>query len=139
MPPKQRIALGLKVRTGRAIVVALRDGAPPEIVLKTQIAVATTFAAGAVYHAAQELTLERARALVERSERRCFERARAALADCTASLQGKLVGSAMVAAEPKSPTAARDDPQGSSDGPCRRNRALWPSIRAVRDRARAFR
>ena len=98
MPAKSPIALGLKVRTGRAVVVALRgSAAAPEVAAKTQIALATTFEEGAVYHAGQELELEQARALIEGARTRFIELARAELERCVRDLPGRPVACALVA------------------------------------------
>jgi len=74
MVAAERIALGLRARTGSAVVVALAGEAKaPRIVAKARLVMATTFETGAVYHAAQELPLAAAAAHVERSERRFEE------------------------------------------------------------------
>ncbi len=63
--------LGLKVRTGKAAVIALAGpAAEPVVIGKGMIQVAFSFEEGAVFHAAQELSLAKARAHVERSEAR---------------------------------------------------------------------
>jgi len=70
MAPQQTLALGLKARTGSAALVALAGAADaPRIVAKTRIVMATTFETGAVYHAAQELSLAAAEAHVAKSAR----------------------------------------------------------------------
>jgi hypothetical protein len=98
----RRVALGFVTHTGRAAVLALA-GPPdaPEILAKARIDVATTFEEGAVFHVGQELPLPEARALVERSERRLIESARAQLAAFIAPLSAKVVAAGMVAPEPK--------------------------------------
>src|SRR5262245_10443001 len=102
MPARRRAALGLSVRTGRAIVVALAEPlAAPEVLAKTRIDVATTFDEGAVYHVSQELPLEQARALLRDAEQRFTELARAELAAFAARLDATLVATAMVAPEEK--------------------------------------
>jgi hypothetical protein len=66
-----KVTLGLKVRTGKAAVVALRGpAAEPEVVGKALIQVAFTFEEGAVFHAVEELPTAKARAHVERAEAR---------------------------------------------------------------------
>jgi hypothetical protein len=95
---KRRAALGFKVRIGRAAVVAV--GGPveaPEILAKAQIQVAFTFEEGAVFHAGQELPVEKARALAAASETKFTERARGELATFTAGLDAKVAAAAMVA------------------------------------------
>ena len=63
------MALGLRVRTGKAAVVAVRGPAiAPAVVAKAIIQVAFTFEEGAVFHAAQEMPIAQARAHVERAE-----------------------------------------------------------------------
>lgn len=104
MPRAPRIALGLTVKTGRAIVVALRGpAASPEILVKTRIDVATTFDEGAVYHAGQQLGVAKARALIERSERTFIQRARAALSAVVEPLDARVAAAMLVAPEPKPP------------------------------------
>jgi hypothetical protein len=101
--PQRRIALGFVTHTGRAAVIAVAGPADsPEIIAKTRIDVATTFEEGAVYHTGQELPLERARALVESSERRFIALARAELAALVAKLGAKVVAAGMVAPADKS-------------------------------------
>lgn len=96
---KERLAaLGLTVRTGRAVVVAV--GGPveaPEILAKTRIDVATTFDEGAVYHVGQEMQVERARAFLRDAEVRFVERASAELRALTTRLEARVVAAAMVA------------------------------------------
>ena len=102
MAAKPKLALGLKVKTGRAFVVALRGPVKaPELLAKVRIDVATTFEEGAVYHAGQELGVAKARPLIERSEREFTERARAALAELLKPLDSKVAGAVLVAPEPK--------------------------------------
>jgi hypothetical protein len=99
---KRRAALGFKVRTGRAIVVAV--GGPidsPEVLGKVRVDVAFSFDEGAVFHVGQELPVEKARVFVRDAESRFTERARAELAAFTARLDAKVVGASMVAAAAK--------------------------------------
>jgi hypothetical protein len=99
---KRRAALGFKVRTGRAIVVAV--GGPidaPEILGKVRVDVAFSFDEGAVFHVGQGLPVEKARVFVRDAESRFIERARAELAAFTARLGAKVVGAGMVAAAAK--------------------------------------
>ena len=104
MPGAPLVALGLTVKTGRAIVVALRGpAASPQILVKTRVDVATTFDEGAVYHAGQELGVAKARALIERSERTFTERARAALTAVMEPLGARVAAAILVAPEPKTP------------------------------------
>ena len=78
---RTRVALGLKVHTGRAAVVALAGPAKaPFIVGKTRVDVAVTFEEGAVFHACQELPIEQARDRIERSRRTFTKRAEEGLA-----------------------------------------------------------
>lgn len=66
-----KVALGLRVRTGKTAVVAVRGpAAAPAVIAKTIIQVAFTFEEGAVFHAAQEMPTAQARAHVESAERR---------------------------------------------------------------------
>jgi hypothetical protein len=101
MATKARVALGFTVRTGRAIVVAVGGRAElPEVLAKTRIDVATTFEEGAVFHTAQTLPIEKARALVTRSEATFIERAQRGLAAFLGALgagEVKLVGAHLVA------------------------------------------
>ena len=102
MAAKRRAALGLKVRIGRAVVVAVGGPADAaEILAKAHIQVAFTFEEGAVFHAGQELPIEKARVLVRDAEARFTERARVELAAFAAQLDAKIVGAAMVAAPAK--------------------------------------
>lgn len=94
----RRAALGFAVHTGRAVVVAV--GGPidsPEILAKAQIVVASSFEEGAVFHVAQELPIEQARALVRDAETRLVERARAELAAFVAPLAARIVAAGMAA------------------------------------------
>jgi hypothetical protein len=103
MAAKPRAALGLTVRTGRAIVVAVagaRDA--PQVLARTRVDVATTFEEGALFHTAQKLPLEKARALVATSEATFTERAQRALAPFLHALGAKLVGARLVA-KPEKP------------------------------------
>jgi hypothetical protein len=95
---RQRAALGLKVRTGRAIVVALGGTIDaPEILVKTRIDVATTFEEGALFHMAQKLDVEAARAYVDEAEARFTAVARAQLTGIAAKLDARVVAVALVA------------------------------------------
>jgi hypothetical protein len=100
----ERIALGLRARTGSAAIVALA-GEPrtPRVVAKSRLVMATTFETGAVYHAAQELPLAAAAAHVERSERRFEELAVKRLRALEQELGPgvRFVGSALVSAPAK--------------------------------------
>src|SRR6185369_13885561 len=97
----KRAALGLCVRTGRAVVVAVGRApeAPevPEILAKGRIDVAFTFDEGAVFHVAQEMPIEKARAFVRDSESRFVERASGELGAFAARLGAKVVAAGMVA------------------------------------------
>lgn len=94
----QRAALGLKVRTGRAIVVAVGGTVDaPEILAKTRIDVATTFEEGAVFHMAQQLDVKAARAYVDNAEARFIADARAQLTSIVAGLDARVVAVALVA------------------------------------------
>ena len=102
MPGSTAVALGLKVRTGRAIVVVLRGPADaPVVVVKHRIDVATTFAEGAVYHTAQGLPLAQARERIAASEQSFTRRATDALAAVLRPLQVQIVAAALVAPAPK--------------------------------------
>jgi hypothetical protein len=99
---QRRAALGLKVRTGRAVVVAVGGAVDaPEILVKTRIDVAFTFDEGAVYHVAQGLSLDAARTFLSESEARFVERARKELAALREGLDAKLVAASLVAPPPK--------------------------------------
>ncbi len=68
MPRKTPVALGIKAHIGWGAVVALAGPADePRVVAKHRIDMARTFATGAVYHAAQEMTLADAEAHVRRA------------------------------------------------------------------------
>ncbi|MGH7897181.1 MAG: hypothetical protein ACREQQ_04465, partial [Candidatus Binatia bacterium] len=100
MAAERFAALGLKVRTGRAAVVAV--GGPieaPEILAKARIDLAFSFDEGAVFHVAQKLPIEKARALVRDAEIRFAERAREELEGFTGRLGAKIVAAGMVAPE----------------------------------------
>jgi hypothetical protein len=93
-----RAALGFSVHTGWAAVVAV--GGPPAapvLLAKGRIDVATTFDEGAVFHAAQELPIEKARALVARSEARFAARARTELDAFVARLGAPVAGAGLAA------------------------------------------
>ena len=95
---KWRAALGIKVRTGRAVVVVM--GGPtdaPRILAKAHIQVAFTFDEGAVYHVAQELPVDEARELLRRAEARFTELARSELAAIVKNLDTKIAAALMVA------------------------------------------
>jgi hypothetical protein len=103
-----RAALGISVRTGRAVVVAVGAApADPAVLAKTRIDVATTFDEGAVFHMAQATAnaaqndLVAARALVREREALFAKRARKGLADFVATLDAKVVAVAVVAGEEK--------------------------------------
>jgi hypothetical protein len=97
-----RAALGLLARTGRAVVVALGGRrAAPDFLAKTRIAVATTLDEGAVYHVAQDLSLDRARRFVSDAEDRFCKRACAELSAFTSTLGAKVVSAVIVAPAPK--------------------------------------
>jgi hypothetical protein len=98
MATKGTATLGFKPRTGWSAIVAVA-GPPdaPEILAKTRIDVATSFEEGAVFHMAQELPLEKARALVHDSELRFTELARTKLAAFKAQLTAKVIGAGMAA------------------------------------------
>jgi hypothetical protein len=99
---ERRAALGFKVRTGRAVVVALGGTVDaPEILAKTRIDVAFSFDEGAVFHVAQERSLEEARAWVRDAQLRFVGLAREKLAAFHAQLDCKLVAAGMAAAAPK--------------------------------------
>lgn len=102
MTAKRRAALGIRARTGRAIVVALGGAVEaPEILGKTRIDVAVTFEEGAVFHMGQEMEIEAARAFILESEGRFTTRARADLGAFVRDLGAKIVGARLVAADEK--------------------------------------
>jgi hypothetical protein len=97
---KPRAALGFKVHTGWAAVVAV--GAPaPDVLAKARLQVASTFEEGAVFHAGQELPIDKARALVRDSEARFRRQARADLATFVAGLDAEVVTGGVVWGNPK--------------------------------------
>jgi hypothetical protein len=97
------VALGLKPRTGRAVVVVVAGpNEAPEILGKAQIQVAFTFEEGAVFHTGQELPLEQAQALVREAEVRFAEKAHAELGAFLAGLGARVVAAAMAAPAVKS-------------------------------------
>ncbi len=80
-PAAVRAALGFSPHTGWAAVVAVsgsRDG--PAVLAKRRVVMATTFETGAVYHAAQALSVAEAEALVRSSEERFAAAARESIA-----------------------------------------------------------
>ncbi len=94
----RRATLGLKVRTGQAVVVALSGPVDsPEVLGKTLIQVAFTFDEGAVFHVAQNYPLERARILVRERESLFTERARDEIRAFTARVDVKVVAAGMAA------------------------------------------
>ena len=101
MATKRTAALGLTAHTGwAALVVVGGPAAEPEILAKGRIDVATTFAEGAVFHAGQEMSLERARKHVRESDARFIERARTRLGAFVGQLGAvKVVAARMAAAE----------------------------------------
>jgi hypothetical protein len=93
-----RAALGLKVKTGRAIVVAVRGPLEaPEVLAKTQIDVAFTFEEGAVFHAAESLEIEEARRRIGDAEARFAALAERGLAAFAAGLDAPVVAAALAA------------------------------------------
>src|SRR5262245_32395189 len=94
----RRAALGCPGRTrragGRGVGGAI---AAPEVLSKAQIAVASTFEEGAVFHVAQELPIEEARGFVSGSEARFVELARTALVAFTGKLGARVVAAGMAA------------------------------------------
>jgi len=100
------VALGLKVRTGRAAVVAVAGPAKTSrIVGKTRIDVAVSFEEGAVFHACQELPSDKARERIESSRRIFTKRAEEGLAAFVAelSLKVRAVGMGVKAIKPLPP------------------------------------
>lgn len=83
------MALGIKVRTGKAILVLLGGPAvAPTVVAKAMAQVAFTFEEGAVFHAAAQMSLARARTHVERAEARFTELAQREIHARAAGLRG---------------------------------------------------
>lgn len=98
MAAKRRAALGFKVRTGRATVVAVSGAIDaPEVLAKERIDLALTFDEGAVYHVAQERPIDEARAFLRDAEIGFAERARKELAALAARLDVKVVAAGMAA------------------------------------------
>ncbi len=100
MAAKRRAALGFKVHTGWAAVVAV-GGPAPEVLAKARLQVAWTFDEGAVFHAGQQLPLEKARALVGEAEARFAGKARAELSAFAAQLDAQVVAAAVVWGNPR--------------------------------------
>jgi hypothetical protein len=91
-------ALGLKVKTGRAIVVAVCGRLEaPEVLAKTQIQVAFTFEEGAVFHGAESLEIAEARRRIADAEARFTALAGRALAAFAAGLDARIVAAALAA------------------------------------------
>jgi hypothetical protein len=87
-PGAPSAALGFSPHIGWAAVVAISGArAAPAVVAKLRVDMATTFESGAVYHAGQKLTVERAEALVRSSERAFEAAARARIAVLVAELR----------------------------------------------------
>jgi hypothetical protein len=85
------VTLGLKVRTGKAAVVALLGPATePQVVGKAMIQVAFTFEEGAVFHAVEEMPIAKARARVASSEARFTQLAHEELATFVKKLGGNV-------------------------------------------------
>jgi hypothetical protein len=100
------VTLGLKVRTGKAAVVALRGPATePQVVDKAMIQVAFTFEEGAVFHAVEQMPIAKARAHVERAEARFTKLAHEELAAFVKQL-GEDVSDARLSAPPAKQLAA---------------------------------
>jgi hypothetical protein len=82
------VALGMKSHIGWAAVVALAGPVTSAaVVAKKRIDMATTFDEGAVYHKSQEISLDRAEALIRSSEEKFQRTARKALAEIVAELR----------------------------------------------------
>src|SRR5712672_126987 len=82
------VALGMKSHIGWAAVVALAGPVTSAaVVAKKRVDMATTFDEGAVYHKSQELSLDRAEALIRSSEEKFERTARKALAEIVAELR----------------------------------------------------
>jgi hypothetical protein len=97
-----KVALGLKVRIGKAAVLALRGPATaPEVLGKAVIQVAFTFEEGAVFHAAEEMTTAKARALVESAEERFTKLAQKELAAFVTGLGADVASARLAAPAPK--------------------------------------
>lgn len=98
MKGKPRLSVGLSVRTGRAVVVALRGPVDaPEVVAKSRIDVAHAFEEGAVFHVAQDLPIDEARNFIESSEQRFIALASEGLSALLAPLGAKVIAACLVA------------------------------------------
>jgi hypothetical protein len=100
MAARRRAAVGFKVHTGWAAVVAV-GGPGPEVLAKARVQVAWTFEEGAVFHVGQKLPIEEARALVSEAEARFVKQARAELAAFAGNLDAQVVAAAVVWGGPK--------------------------------------
>jgi hypothetical protein len=96
--------IGFSCHTGWAAAVAVagpRDA--PRVAAKVRVTLATTFEAGAVFHAGQGLAVEEARAFIEASEERFVALARVAVAALLAELRGRglepVAGAVLVGAD----------------------------------------
>ena len=107
-PPAHRH--GAEARTGSAAVIVLAGEARDRILAKNRIVMATTFETGAVYHAAQELPLDKAAAHVEKSERRFEELAVQAIEKLRKELgpDARWIGGALVSAPARPKVALAD-------------------------------
>jgi hypothetical protein len=82
--------IGFSSHTGWAAAVAVAGPLDaPNIAAKGRVTMATTFAAGGVFHMAQGLPLAEAEALIRESEERLPGAARDAIAACGASLRDR--------------------------------------------------
>jgi hypothetical protein len=92
------VALGFKVRTGKAAVVALRGSAmAPEVAGKAMIQVAFAFEEGAVFHSAQHMPTANARTHVENAEARFTKLAHEKLTDFVTKLGANIVATRLAA------------------------------------------
>lgn len=99
---KRRAALGFKVRTGKATVIAVGgEAAAPELLAKASVQIAFSFEEGAIFHAAQEKPFDAARTFLEERERAFVVRAREELARVVATLGVPILGAVMAAPAPK--------------------------------------
>jgi len=97
---RRKAALGLKVRTGRATVIAVGGNADAPVILTKALAqVAFTFEEGAIFHVAQDKPLEAASTFVREREREFVVRAREELDRILGPCDVEIVG-AILAAPP---------------------------------------
>ena len=105
MPRRPQAALGLRAHSGWAALVAVGgSGTSPQVVDRRRIEMADDPEAKQPYHAAEELPLAKAAALLERFSRKAQQRAAAGLGAALEDLRAKgydVVGAIVLAASGK--------------------------------------